>query len=48
MCWKLLVGTQVGRMIDADVYLVKCQHLANELSAILHCSTHLVVDLSPL
>jgi hypothetical protein len=45
MCCELLVGLQGDRAMDADAYLVKCQHLTNKLSAVLHRSTHLVVDL---
>lgn len=45
MCFEVLVGVFRFRATNANAYLVKCQHLANELPAILHCSTHLVVDL---
>lgn len=32
----------------ADPYLVKGQHLANQLPAIFHGDAHLVIDLGPL
>ena len=39
---------EASKGFKADPYLVKGQHLANQLPAILHGDAHLVVDLGPL
>lgn len=45
MCCSSLVGLQSTKAMVAEAYLVKGQHLANQLPAILHGDAHLVVDL---
>jgi hypothetical protein len=45
MCCSLSVGLlRIGDSV-AVAYLVKGQHLSNELPAVFHGSAHLVVDL---
>lgn len=45
MCCRDSVSTGSANELLRFAYLVKGQHLANELSSVLHGDTHLVVDL---